>query len=134
MRRVFADAWFYIALLDPNDAGHAKAVQACADESITGIVTTRWVLMEVANMLSNSKARAGCAAFMRDLDHAEGMRIIPASEELFQRGLALYDERPDKGWSLTDCISFLVMADEHVIEALTGDHHFEQAGFTALLT
>jgi predicted nucleic acid-binding protein len=109
-------------------------VQACADESITGSVTTRWVLMEVANMLSNSKARAGCAAFMRDLDHAEGMRIIPASEELFHRGLALYDERPDKGWSLTDCISFLVMADEHVIEALTGDHHFEQAGFTALLT
>ncbi|MFM2165928.1 MAG: hypothetical protein RIS79_299 [Verrucomicrobiota bacterium] len=134
MRRVFADAWLYIALLDPNDAGHAKAVQACADESITGIVTTRWVLMEVANMLSNSKARAGCAAFMRDLDHAEGMRIIPASEELFHRGLALYDERPDKGWSLTDCISFLVMADEHVIEALTGDHQFEQAGFTALLT
>ena len=50
-----------------------------------------------------------------------------------ERGLALYDARPDKQWSLTDCISFLVMQDRRITEALTGDHHFEQAGFTALL-
>jgi hypothetical protein len=133
MRRVFADAWFYIALLDPNDAGHQKALEVCTDESIIGIITTRWVLMEVANMLSTSKARTRCAAFMRDLDAAAETSVVPASETLFQRGLTLYVERPDKGWSLTDCISFLVMADEGLIEALTGDHHFEQAGFTALL-
>ena len=133
MRRVFADAWFYIALLDPNDAGHPKALAACADESISGIVTTRWVLMEVANMLSTSKARRKCAAFMRDLEAAPATVVMPASDSLFQRRLSLYEQRPDKDWSLTDCISFLVMAEEDLLEALTGDHHFEQAGFTALL-
>jgi len=45
----------------------------------------------------------------------------------------LYAERPDKGWSLTDCISFVVMRQQGITQALTGDHHFEQAGFTALL-
>jgi hypothetical protein len=49
------------------------------------------------------------------------------------RGLALYAARPDKEWSLTDCVSFLVMQDHGVTEALTADHHFEQAGFVALL-
>ena len=55
------------------------------------------------------------------------------SSELFQRGLLLYQERKDKEWQLTDCISFVVMKDEGVKEALTGDRHFDQAGFTALL-
>ena len=52
---------------------------------------------------------------------------------MFQRGLRLYEERPDKEWSLTDCLSFVVMKDENLREALTGDQHFEQAGFIALL-
>ena len=61
------------------------------------------------------------------------MTVVPASEDLFNRGEALYAARPDKDWSLTDCISFVVMRDREIAEALTGDHHFEQAGFTALL-
>ena len=133
MRRVFADAWFYIALLDPHDAAHAAARSACSDESVSEFVTTRWVLMEVANMLAGPKARKHCAAFLRDLSMAPDTRIIPDSDALFQRGLSLYEERPDKEWSLTDCVSFLVMADEGLTEALTGDRHFEQAGFARLL-
>lgn len=89
--------------------------------------------MEVANMLAGTKARRQCAAFLRELSRAPDTRIIPDSEELFQRGLSLYEARTDKGWSLTDCISFLVMSDENLTDALTGDHHFEQAGFTKLL-
>lgn len=61
------------------------------------------------------------------------MQVTPASHDLFRRGLRLYFDRPDKEWSLTDCISFVVMGDEGLSEALTGDHHFEQASFTALL-
>jgi predicted nucleic acid-binding protein len=52
---------------------------------------------------------------------------------LFDRGLELYEQRPDKKWSLTDCISFVVMKDEGLQEALTGDEHFQQAGFAASL-
>jgi len=59
--------------------------------------------------------------------------IIPASDSLFEQGARLYIDRPDKGWSLTDCISFVVMEREGLLEALTADHHFEQAGFIALL-
>lgn len=84
-------------------------------------------------MLAGSRARRTCAAFLRELGTASDTRITPDSLALFQRGLAFYEERPDKAWSLTDCISFLVMSDEGMSEALTGDHHFEQAGFTRLL-
>ena len=133
MKPVFVDAWFYIALLDPHDAGHSATVAFCSDERLSGMVTTRWVLMEVANMLAGSKARRNCAQFLKELCEDTGTRIIPDTADLFVRGLQLYEERPDKAWSLTDCISFLVMADQGLTEALTGDHHFEQAGFNALL-
>ena len=59
--------------------------------------------------------------------------IVEHLDSLYRRGLALYDARPDKEWSLTDCISFVVMTDEGLTEALTGDGHFTQAGFKALL-
>lgn len=58
---------------------------------------------------------------------------MPANVEIFERGVELYHSRLDKQWSLTDCISFVVMSEEGIAEALTGDHHFEQAGFVALL-
>ena len=58
---------------------------------------------------------------------------MPASRRLFTRGLALYKERTDKEWSLTDCISFVIMRDLKLSAALTADRHFEQAGFMALL-
>ena len=69
----------------------------------------------------------------RDLQQQEKLTIIPASRELLDEGLNLYEDRPDKEWSLTDCISFVVMQREGLTEALTGDKHFEQAGFVSLL-
>ena len=59
--------------------------------------------------------------------------FVAANDELFEQGVGLYDERHDKQWSLTDCISFVVMKQRNLQDALTGDHHYEQAGFTALL-
>jgi predicted nucleic acid-binding protein len=61
------------------------------------------------------------------------LTIVPLSRSLLEQGLALYEQRVDKEWSLTDCISFIVMKQAGITEALTGDRHFEQAGFTALL-
>jgi predicted nucleic acid-binding protein len=63
----------------------------------------------------------------------EAIRVVHASRALLEEGISLYGARADKEWSLTDCISFVVMRDEGIIQALTGDHHFEQAGFKALL-
>ena len=59
--------------------------------------------------------------------------IVPVSSRLIERGFALFANRPDKEWSLTDCISFVVMEEHSVTEALTSDGDFEQAGFSALL-
>lgn len=72
------------------------------------------------------------AAFLRDLEADPGVSIIAESDSLYHRGLALYAERADKAWSLTDCISFVVMREESLREALTGDRHFAQAGFAPL--
>ncbi len=58
--------------------------------------------------------------------------IVGGSDDLFRRGLKLYVERPDQTWSLTDCISFVVMEEHRIRDALTRDHHFEQAGFRAV--
>ena len=73
------------------------------------------------------------ARFIESLRTDPLVRIIPPTRELFERGLALYADRSDKSWSLTDCISFVVMNDEGLSDVLTGDHHFEQAGFNLLL-
>ena len=70
---------------------------------------------------------------VEDYQNDPDCALIPAAESLWNAGLALYSERPDKQWSLTDCISFVVMKEQGLTEALTADHHFEQAGFAALL-
>jgi len=61
------------------------------------------------------------------------VKIIPASSELFTKALKLYEQRPDKSWGLTDCASFVAMAENNLTDALTTDEHFRQAGFKALL-
>jgi predicted nucleic acid-binding protein len=132
VKAVFADAWFYIALLDADDQGHARA--AAFFRKFDGVVvTTRWVLAEVANSLSAPPVRRAMAAFLNHLEQDPGVRIVSDSDALYARGLALFAARADKAWSLTDCISFVVMESEGLSEALTADRHFEQAGFAALL-
>jgi predicted nucleic acid-binding protein len=96
-------------------------------------VTTAWVLTEVADAMAAPPNRP---LFLRLIEGFRTLRIVevvPATPELFDRGIELYGRRPDKSWSLTDCISFVVMTERDITEALTGDHHFEQAGFRALL-
>jgi uncharacterized protein len=83
--------------------------------------------------MSKLATRSKCKEFIENLREGRETRIIEPSAELFWRGFGLLGERPDKEWSLTDCISFVAMTDEGLSEALTGDHHFKQAGFTMLL-
>lgn len=129
--KVFADTFFYLALMNRRDENH-KRVAKWATEFHGEIVTTQWILTEVADALGGSNIRRLVKMSFDDIEADPATRIVPVSPNHFSRGLALYDARPDKEWSLTDCVSFVAMADEKVAEALTGDHHFEQAGFTAL--
>ncbi len=120
--------FFYVALINQRDAWHSR-VAAYARSHDDEIVTTEWVLTEVADALAASRARVRVQAAFQTLTADPTTRVIGASSKLFVRGLELYHQRPDKDWSLTDCISFVVMADEGLREALTGDRHFAQAGY-----
>lgn len=130
--RVFADTYYYLALIIPRAEKHQQAV-AFAEQFTGQLVTTAWVMAEVANALGETRHRATFPRLLDGLRHNPQSVVVPPDAALFDQGVELYRQRPDKGWSLTDCISFLVMKQEGITEALTGDHHFEQAGFAALL-
>lgn len=132
MIAVFADSHYFIALLNERDVHH-PAAKDYSSEVRCFIVTTRWVLAEVADALCSGSGREKVADFIALIERHPQFRIHGESDALFDRGLALFRKRPDKKWSLTDCVSFVVMSEEGLTEALTGDHHFEQAGFTAML-
>jgi predicted nucleic acid-binding protein len=97
------------------------------------LLTTAWVLVEPGNFMSQAHHRRAFVDLVRRLNATPRAVVLPPDGRLYEEGLRLYDGRPDKDWSFTDCISFVVMRERHVSEALSTDHHFEQAGFVALL-
>ena len=132
MSAIFLDTVYLLALINPNDAWRAKALEWAA--KISGpLVTTDAVLTEVADALCRSDRRAWAVAAIRDLRSDPKVTCVPGSAELFGKGFQLYERRADKDWSLTDCISFVVMKQRRLTDALTTDHHFAQAGFKVLL-
>lgn len=132
MNSVFADTWFFLAILNPADPNHARALAASRTER-RHRVTTDWVLVEVGDALSKMGNRDVFTGFYDWIQNHPGTTIVPASRTLMEDGIYLYRYRRDKDWPLTDCISFVIMEDEGIKDALTGDKHFEQAGFAALL-
>jgi uncharacterized protein len=132
MNEVFVDSFYYLALLNPDDQYHAAALAITRTLSVRH-VTSHWVLMEVADALSRPPVRQEAAQFIRERLSEAGTTVIDDLPTWFPQGLSLFEQRPDKSWSLTDCISFQIMHARGIREALTGDHHFVQAGFVALL-
>ena len=132
MTPVFADTYYFAALANPADQGHAAAV-AYARTARSPLVTTAWVVTELADGLCKAGTRAVFARLLAVLQSDQLVTIVPAEQTLLDRGVALYLARPDKDWSLTDCVSFVVMQERQLTDALTADHHFEQAGFVARL-
>lgn len=135
MNKVFLDAAYAIALAAPNDQHHAQAVKLAERLETDGVqlITTRAVVLEIGNALSKQRYRRDAIQLLHALEADPLVAIIPISEDLYQRGFRLYRTRPDKDWGITDCISFVVMEEQGLTEALTTDEHFQQAGFRALL-
>jgi predicted nucleic acid-binding protein len=132
MKTVFADTSFFLASLNPDDELQNQAI--ALSRAVPALrLTTAFVLLEVANAMSRAGQRPQFVEFYTRLKKHSRARIVPISQELFDRGYDLYASRKDKDWSLTDCISFIVMSDAGLSDALSHDHHFEQAGYTALL-
>lgn len=129
---IFVDTGYLIALVRPRDSLYQRA-QAWAQAVAEPLLVTEQVLWETVNGLSMPLDRPKAHAIIARLRSAQDCELIAASEPLLNEGLELHAQRPDKEWPLTDCISFIVMQRRGVSRALTPDHHFEQAGFEALL-
>jgi len=129
---MYADTFYYLALINSRDAAHQKAA-AMSSQIRRRVITSAWVIQELADGLATPPARAGFLKLVSVLKADPHTTIVPANENLWQQGMDLYRSRPDKAWSLTDCISFEIMREEGLVDALTADHHFSQAGFNATL-
>ena len=129
---IFVDTGFLVATLDPRDALHGRA-RNWASRTRGPFLVTEHVLWETINFASGTANRAKSHILIEHVLNSRDFEVIPAGGDLFDSGLKFHAGRPDKAWSLTDCISFVVMTERGLTEALTGDRHFEQAGFRALL-
>jgi predicted nucleic acid-binding protein len=129
---IFADSGFYVALGQKRDALHGRAKKWLVAIS-EPILVTEYVLWEMVNALSSPVTRKKVHRLAKQIREGAACIYVPASVELTDRALQFHESRPDKEWSLTDCASFIVMTDHGIRRALTHDHHFEQAGFEALL-
>ena len=129
---IFLDTGYFIALLNPRDELHSRAV-AWSERLNDSFLVTEHVLWEAVNFFSQPADRPKAHALMNHLQSETAVEIVSATPGLFDAGQSLHHERADKAWSLTDCISFVVMKERGVTQALAFDQHFEQAGFVALL-
>lgn len=132
MSLIFADTFYFLALLNRDDAAHQKT-RTVSEELTDPILTTAWVLTEVADAMAVPKLRQNSLSLVETLQSDQHTTIAPPTQSLFDQGLKFYAKRPDKDWTLTDCISFVVMEEYGITRALSGDRHFEQASFQALL-
>ncbi len=132
---IFVDSTAWIALLHRADSLHVAATQAYEQIFQAGhiLVTTSLVLVEVASALAAPGRRKLATELENRLRMSQRARVVFVDKDTYDRGWQLYRERSDKTWSLVDCISFVVTQDLRITEALTADHHFEQAGFVKLL-
>ena len=132
----FIDTAGWIALIHRRDDYHQRAKRIYAGLGHVKRMTTDAVLIESCNIFSKVPLRPLAIALMEKIREAENLgvlEVIHVTEALITRSCDLFRRRPDKDWSLTDCISFVVMKDRGITKAFTTDHHFEQAGFEKLI-
>ena len=130
---LFMDTVYIQALLNRHDDYHnqAKAIYHQV-RNAAEVWVTEAILIEVGNALSATN-RSAAVQFIQLCYQLPNMKVVSVDTSLLNHGLELYHSRSDKDWGLTDCISFVVMREQNLIDALTADRHFVQAGFRALL-
>ena len=135
MNPIFADAGYWIALFNPLDQLHDKAVAAAQATQERLIVTSQMVLTEFLNHYASfgEPFRQRAVQVVQSLQDDVGVEIVSQTAEQFEAALTLYAQRQDKAWGLTDCASFLIMQERGITEVLAHDEHFSQAGFFPLL-
>jgi predicted nucleic acid-binding protein len=135
MIKVFADAFYWIALANPADQWHTAAQRFDVENPAARLVTTEEVLTEFLNYYAEAgtRRRRIVGAMCEQVLLHPNIFVVPQSSASFSQGLQLYRQRDDKGYSLTDCISMTAMREREIRQVLTHDQHFKQEGFTILL-
>ncbi len=133
MKVVFADTGYWEAVLNPNDKLHVKAQQVSVSLGKVRLLTTEMVLDELLAALAKVPVRPFAISGVQAIRSNPNVEVIPQTSLQFSAGFDLYRSMADKEWSLTDCVSFNVMRERGLTEALAHDRHFEQASFVALL-
>jgi predicted nucleic acid-binding protein len=134
MKTVFADTCYWIALLNPKDQTHDIAVRVSKGLATYRMLTTEEVITELLNYFGarGSFFRSAAVKLVERMEADSSIEILPQTHEGFVARCRLYQARPDKGYSLTDCLSMEAMRRGGVREVLTSDEHFSQEGFTCL--
>ena len=133
MKRVFADTFYWIALINKSDSWYQRVKSYSVNLENIEIITTEEVLTETINFFASFPApmRAVYQLLVQIIqDH--NIQVIPQTHESFIASLELFQQRFDKGYSLTDCISMITMKNLNIIDILTHDKHFTQEGFLIL--
>jgi len=132
---LFLDSAYAVALAAPDDQFHFKAAALAAELRSRNrqMLTTEAVVFEIGDALSKPKFRRVAIELMTGIFTDSRIEVVPITSALVRRAFELFQQRPDKGWGMTDCLSFIVMEERGIQQALTTDEHFEQAGFVALL-
>lgn len=133
MRVIFADTGYWVASLNPRDQFHAKAREVSRALGRFRILTTEMILDELLATLSKTSLRPSAVKGVEAILSNPNVEVVPQTSLQFRAAFENYRTAADKEWSLTDCSSFVLMRERGVSEALAHDHHFEQAGFVALL-
>jgi predicted nucleic acid-binding protein len=129
MKEVFVDTFYWLATINPSDADHEWVVQM---QRPSRMVTTWAVQLEVLDALSSPPVRPLAVQFWLLTTNNPSLIVIPLSNDLLTRAVVFFEKHGDKNWSMTDCISFVVMKERGITDALTADHYFKQAGFNIL--
>jgi uncharacterized protein len=134
MRVIFADTFYWIAILNPRDRWYQIALNYGRKQPNIRPVVTDGIIDEVLNYFAEEGTflRTNALNLCLSMKCDRNIDIIAYTPELRNLGFALYGQRPDKGYSLTDCIFMTVMRQMNISEVLTGDNHFQQEGFTIL--
>lgn len=131
LKPIFIDTGFVIALINTRDTYHQTAQQLSEQYSSFPFITTDAVLLEIGNALAKSFKPQGIEVIQYFSESPE-VTVVHSNAVLFQQAFNLYQTYIDKSWGLVDCLSFTVMKEMQITDALTFDHHFSQAGFRQL--
>ena len=134
MPSLFADTLYWIAIANPRDPWAARARQSARGRGLQ-VVTTEAVLVEFLDFVceQGEHVRRSSAALFRSIIRSPRVNVVAVDSALFLRELELYEARPDKGYSLVDCISMVTMRELRLRQVLSADRHFAQEGFETLL-